>query len=104
MQIVEETFELDSLTVQDDARESGSEWKWYHFLPIAAAAIYIFSPIFVWQLGLPGAVKFLGDVIVIAMIGLAIGRMILIDHIPGAFLVILALTIIGALVAAFEGQ
>jgi hypothetical protein len=38
------------------------------------------------------------------MIGLALGRMLRVDKIPGAVLVVLALTVIGAIVAAFEGQ
>ena len=106
MQIATETVNLRPSSGQHSQdREQTSVWRWYpHLLPVAAAAIYMFTPILTWRFGVPDAIKFLGDLIVIAMIGLAIGRMLLTNRIPGAFLVILAVTIIGGIVAAFEGQ
>jgi len=104
MQIVKESISRPefSSSLQDHAKTF--EWRWYHLLPVVAAAIYTFTPILSFKFGIPGAVKFLGDLLVMAMMGLAIGRMLTRDRIPGAFLVIIALTIIGVIVATFEGQ
>lgn len=104
MEITEPTYRVAASSHEGRAKSHASEWHWYHLLPIAAAAIYIFTPILSWKFGVPGVIKFAGDALVIVMIALAFGRMLRVDHIPGAVLVVLALTLIGAIVAVFEGQ
>lgn len=104
MQITEETHKFTDSPDRNRDQVKTSEWEWYHFLPVVAAAIYILTPILTWKFGVPGIIKFTGDALVIVMLGLAVGRMIMADRIPGAILVILALTFIGAVVATFEGQ
>ncbi len=84
--------------------EEKETWRWYHLLPLAAIAIFVFTPTLTWRFGLPGAIRYIGDLLVVLMILLAIIRMLTADRIPGAFLLIIALSIIGIIVAAFEGQ
>ena len=81
-----------------------NEWRWYHLLPFFVLGIFIFTPTLSWKFGLPEGVRWIGDISVVLMIMLAIIRMLTIDRIPGAFLVILALSVIGILVATFAGQ
>jgi hypothetical protein len=102
--MAENSFQQTGIAAQDGIPEKRIEWTWHHLLPGAALAIYLFTPILIWQLGLPDALKDSADLLVIAMIALSIAHMFTADHIPGYFLVILMLTITGVIVASFEGQ
>ena len=102
--MAEETIRQMEFTLESESREDNIEWAWYHLLPAVSLAIYIFTPIMIWKFGLPDEVKYFADLIVIAMIALAVAHMVTIDRIPGYFMAIMALTVISAIVATFEGQ
>lgn len=97
------TFEsnITQNTIEETTREA---WHWYHLLPLVGMFIFVITPTLSWQFGVPESIRHIGDISVLLMIVLLIVRMLTIDRIPGAFMIILALSIFGILVASFEGQ
>lgn len=95
---------IEQSTTSNITVDQKDSWRWYHLVPLVAIVVFVFTPTLTWQFGLPGSVRYIGDLTVVTMILLAIIRMLSIDRIPGAFLIILALSIVGIFVAAFEGQ
>lgn len=71
---------------------------------ILALVIEIMMPILIWRGGVPGAARWLTDMLVVAMLLLACIRMLNFDRIPGGVLLIVAITVVGSIVAVFEGQ
>ncbi len=102
--MTEKIIQHAAVSPHEDVQKESIKWSWHHLLTGAAITIYLFTPIVIWQLGLPAAVKDSADLLVLAMLALSLAHMITTDHFPGYFLVILALTITGAIVATFEGQ
>ena len=89
---------------QPDIAASNRTWYLYMSLPAIALAVDVLSPQLVsWRL-LPGQVRWIGDAAVAAMLAIALLRMLLTDRIPRAFLVIVAVSLLGVTVALFEGQ
>jgi len=75
-----------------------------YLLLIAAFAAELFLPLLIWKTPVPGAARWLADGLVLIIAGLACTRMLLLDRIPKAFLVVIGAAFIGITVAAFEGQ
>ena len=69
-----------------------------------AVAAELLLPFLIWKGGLPGVTRWLGDAIVFALLGLTFVRMLLDDRIPIAALIVLFLTCVGVVTAAYEGQ
>lgn len=91
------------------ARKSLLEFvsEWLQMLPIlvvAALLADLLTPFLIWKRFLPGAAKWLGDLFILMMIGHAIWCMLQRDRIPSAFLLMIAVSIVGSVVASFEGQ
>lgn len=81
------------------------EWlQLFPLLVMAALLAELFTPYLIWKRILPGAAKWLGDLFILLMIGHTLWRMLRRDRIPTGFLLIVAISIIGSVVAAFEGQ
>ena len=73
-------------------------------LLVVAFAIDVFTPYFIWKGLLPGAVRFISDLIIAFILVIVVVRMLVFDRIPGAVLLILGITLIWSTVAIFERQ
>lgn len=76
----------------------------YPVLLFIAAITDITIPFLIWKGFLPDITRWITDLAIVTMLLWAIVRMLSFDHIPRGFLLILSLTLIGAIAAAFEGQ
>ncbi len=76
---------------------------WFRLLAVLLIVELIW-PFLLWKAGLPQRLDFVTDVIAGAIVGLTMAYMLLKNRMPGAMLVIIAITVIWALVGAFEGQ
>ncbi|MCA9950667.1 MAG: hypothetical protein KDE48_13540 [Anaerolineales bacterium] len=79
-------------------------WDRYDIFLIAILATELFTPYLIWIGILPGILRWITDLALLAIIGLTLIRMLLLDKIPPVVLVILGITIVGTIVAFFEGQ
>ncbi len=84
--------------------EKISFWDRYDIFLVAILATELLTPYLVWVGILPGLVRWVTDLALLAIVGLTLMRMLLLDKIPQAVLLILGVTIVGAIVAFFEGQ
>lgn len=81
--------------------------EWLQILPILVVAVLIaelLTPTLIWNRILPGAAKWLGDLFILMIIGHVIVEMLRKDRIPPAFLLMVGVSIVGSVVAAYEGQ
>lgn len=79
-------------------------WDKYNMFLLAALAVDLFTPILIYLRLLPGAARFLSDAAIAAMLGMVVLRMLVFDRIPWPALALLGISIIGIVVALFEGQ
>lgn len=80
-----------------------TEMRWW--LPVVIWLLFeMVSPFLIWKGILPGSIRYLGELLLFGLAGVAIARMLLLDHFPKIVLYMLALGTIGTLVATFEGQ
>lgn len=87
-----------------NAASQDMTWYLYMALPAMAIAVDLFTPQLVaWRL-LPGQIRWISDAAVAGMLVVTLIRMLLTDRIPRAFLVIVAVSIVGVTIALFEGQ
>lgn len=87
-------------TVRGDERSA----YYYLWLPAVVLLVDMFTPLLIsWGL-LPSAVRWLADLAVVVMMGLAIVWMLHRNHFPLPAFLLLALTVIGVIVAISEGQ
>ena len=92
------------VTISNQVVDDYAAWRWYMLPLVFAVAIDLLTPQLVdWHL-VPKAVRWLGDAAIMAMIIIAIMRMLFLDRIPKVFLIVLGVTILGFAVALFEGQ
>ena len=98
------TTRVESVGDVPNEVDSNESWHWYHLLPLIAIASFIFTPFLIWRIGVPGGLRWVGDLAVMGIIVLAFARMFTKNKIPAAFLVILALSILGIILASFEDQ
>ncbi|MEM7131340.1 MAG: hypothetical protein AAF702_33815 [Chloroflexota bacterium] len=80
---------------------------WLRFLPLLVAAALVadlLTPFLIWKRILPGPARFFGDLIILSMIGHCLWLMLRLDKIPSAFLLIIALSVVGGTVAWHEEQ
>lgn len=82
----------------------GATWEWYHLPLLVAFASFLLTPILIWKAGVPAAVRWVGDAAVALMLVLVFVRMLSGNRIPFITLPVIALSIIGFVVALFEGQ
>lgn len=90
--------------VTEPRRSEYARWRWYILPLLLLFAVDFLSPqLIVWGV-LPRAVLWLSDLAIGFMAVVAIMRMLIKDHIPKVFLLVMALALIGTIVALFEGQ
>lgn len=104
LDMYQEITEITTDTAAIQTQDQTTDWGWYHFLVLIPMVIYMFLPVLSMRLDAPGQIRQLADLCVAIMVILAMLRMLQSNKIPGAFLVILAATIIGSVTASFEGQ
>lgn len=76
----------------------------YPFLLAVAFLVDLLVPMLI-SLGLvPGAVRWLSDLAIVTMIGLTVARLLVFKRVPAATFLMVGVTVIGAIVAASEGQ
>ncbi len=76
----------------------------YPFLLAVAFLVDLLVPMLI-SLGLvPGAVRWLSDLAIVTMIGLTVARLLVFKRVPTATFFVIAVTVIGTIVAASEGQ
>lgn len=73
-------------------------------LYLAAVLYELLIGILIYYRVLPGSLRILGDAVVLAMLGLTIGRMLVEDRFPQVTVFLLGVTLLGATVATFNGQ
>lgn len=81
--------------------------EWTQTLPwlvTAALLSELITPFFIWKRVLPGASRWLGDLLILAIIVHAVWRMLRQDKIPSLFLLIVAFSAMSSVVAWYEGQ
>lgn len=81
--------------------------EWLQLLPllvVAALLADLLTPFLIWKNFLPGPAKWLGDFFILIMIGHVVWCILQRDKIPAAFLLMIGISIIGSVVAIFEGQ
>lgn len=79
-------------------------WAQYDLLLILAFTSALLTPLLTRAGILPGEARWISDLAVAIVIGLVCTRMLVFDRIPGAALMIAGISVIGAVVATFEGQ
>lgn len=77
---------------------------WTLLLFVMAVVFELLIGILMYYGVVPGVFRWLGDLSVMAMIGLAFGRMMIDDHIPRVVIFVLAVSILGIAVATLQGQ
>lgn len=92
-------FELDL----SPPKEPGF-WDQYNMFLLLALAVDLFTPILMYLGILPGSVRWLSDVAVAIMLGMVVLRMLVFDRIPWPAIILLAISVIGIVMALFEGQ
>ncbi|MEZ4734900.1 MAG: hypothetical protein R3E79_48015 [Caldilineaceae bacterium] len=73
-------------------------------LVLMTLGIELLAPFLSWKRILPNATIYLSELTLTMLVGLTVARMIVFDRIPAIMVLILGMTGIGAIVAAFEGQ
>lgn len=73
-------------------------------LVLMTLGIELLAPFLSWKRILPNATIYLSELTLAMLVGLTFARMIVFDRIPAIMVLILGVTGIGAIVAAFEGQ
>ncbi|MEZ4677489.1 MAG: hypothetical protein R2932_25065 [Caldilineaceae bacterium] len=97
---------LPSIGAQEAANDTGF-WlisKYSYLLVIAAFLAELLLPIIIWKTPIPGATRWIADGLVFVIAILACMRMLLFDRLPSGVLLVIGTIVIGAVVAAFEGQ
>jgi hypothetical protein len=74
------------------------------YLPLLALAIDLFTPFLIWQGLLPAAVRWVSHFAIALMILLTILRMLVFNHIPRSFWLIISVSILWFYVALANGQ
>ncbi len=92
------------LAPKSKAGDDYSAWLWYMIPLLVSFGIDFFTPQLIGWRMLPRAVLWLSDLAIMAMIVIGIARMLLLDRIPKPFLIVIAASLIGLTVAAFEGE
>lgn len=93
-----------TLSLRQDLSRSGASLARYDALIILALVVDLLTPYLIWQTPLPAATRWLSHLAVAAMMGIAVVRMLIMDHVPRAVLVIGGMSAIGVTVAILEGQ
>lgn len=77
--------------------------SWFYLL-VLLLFLELIWPFVLWKAGLPQRLDAVREVVAGAMVGLTVVFMLLKNRVPGAVLVMVAITLVWSLVAAFEGQ
>ncbi len=81
-----------------------ASYKFTLILIGVAFCIDLLTPFLISNSILPGAVRWLSDLLLLSIIGVALFQMLLQDRIPGAVLLIAAITIVGCVVSIYSDQ
>lgn len=80
------------------------EWIKHNFLLLVVLGIDLLTPFFIWQRIVPGAARWLSDLALATMLFWVLARMLVFDRIPLAFWLVAVVTLVGSIMAMFEGQ
>ena len=89
---------------RDEAPKSNPFWSWFNLMLLGAFLIDMINPFFSYNGFVPGQVRWLSDAFLAVIIVIGFVRILVYDHVPKGILLIVAVTIVGTLVAFFEGQ
>ncbi len=80
------------------------ELTWQNLLLIIVFLVDLWAPFLINKGYIPSITRMLSDVVLLIIIVVAIARMLLYDHLPKAFILVVSISLIGGVVAIFGDQ
>ena len=74
------------------------------FLLVLAFTVDLMTPLLIWKGILPDQVRWVSHIAIVIMMVVAYARIMVFDHMPGAVWLIAGISVVGSVVAIFQGQ